>query len=124
MTLARETVAAGPGTITLDVGLPPGYKVNEDASSSIMWTADGGIAEFPRSQPVDLTGTHFPVEIPVDIAEGTGTLRGDLTLVWCREDAEGLCYFEQRRFEVPLDVVASGPSPVLRVGFHLDDPEA
>jgi DNA-binding beta-propeller fold protein YncE len=124
MTLARETVAAGPGTITLDVGLPPGYKVNEDASSSIMWTADGGIAEFPRSQPVDLTGTHFPVEIPVDLEEGTGILRGDLTLVWCREDAEGLCYFEQRRFEVPLDVVASGPSPVLRVGFHLDDPEA
>lgn len=124
VTISPQTVAAGPATIVLEVDLPPGYKVNEDASSSIVWAAEGGVATFPDDPTVDLTGAHFPVEMAVDLEEGSGALLGDLTLVWCREDAEGLCYFEQRRIEAPLDVVATGPSPVLRVGFRLEDPES
>ncbi len=46
----------------------------------------------------------------------------DLALVWCRKDAEGLCLFEQTRFEIPLNVSASGPSASIRLSLELETP--
>jgi len=119
---AEASAAAGPATIVLDIALPEGYKVNEDASSEIVWTETGGVASFHADGRVDLTGTTFPVEIPVELTDGTGSITGDLTLVWCREDAEGLCYLEQRRLDVPIAVAPAGPSSVISIGFAVADP--
>jgi thiol-disulfide isomerase/thioredoxin len=117
------TVAAGAGVAELivDVRLPEGYKVNEDASSSLLLVDGGGVAAFPAGDRVDLTGAAFPVVIPIELRTGTGTLTADLALVWCRKDAEGLCLFEQSRFEVPVDVSASGPSASIRLLRELTD---
>ncbi len=105
------TVAAGPVTIDLDITLPPGHKVNEEAPSSMSWTAEGGV-EFPAGQDQTLTGTHFPVSFPAIVGEDATSLTGDLNLIWCSNDAESLCFIEQARFTVPLLVTGRGGSRI------------
>lgn len=117
------SAGAGPANVVLDVILPEGYKVNDDASSSIVLTKSGAVATFPNGATTDLTGTTFPVQIPLDLQEGRGVLTADLALVWCRKDAEGLCLFERTRFEIPLDVTATGSSASIRLPLTLTAPE-
>lgn len=123
MTLSTVSAGAGTADLILDVVLPDSYKVNEEASSSLLLVDDGGLASFPENGRVDLTGTAFPVAIPLNLHEGLGMVTADLALVWCREDAEGLCLFEQTRFEIPLNVSASGPSASIRLSLELETPE-
>jgi len=122
--IAPVSAGGGMADLVLDVTLPDGYKVNEDASSSMVLTDNGNVASFPAGATTDLTGTAFPVQIPVQLHEGQGSLVADLALVWCRKDAEGLCLFEQTRFEIPLDVSATGPSASIRLALTLTAPEA
>ncbi|MEA2010057.1 MAG: thioredoxin-like domain-containing protein [Actinomycetota bacterium] len=125
MVITLATVSSGAGTadLILDVSIPDGYKVNDEASSSLLLSEDGDVASFPDGNRVDLTGTTFPVVVPLELHEGLGMVTADLALVWCREDAEGLCLFDQTRFEVPLSVSASGPSASIRLSLELETPE-
>ena len=91
--------------------------------SSIALTETSAVADSPGGASTDLTGTTFPVQIPLELHEGKGTLTADLALVWCREDAEGLCLFERTRFEIPLDVAATGQSASIRLPLTLTAPE-
>lgn len=122
ITVATVSAGAGSADVILEVALPDGYKVNDDASSSLLLTDEGGVASFPDGERVDLTGTKFPVVIPFDLHAAHGMVTADLSLVWCREDAEGLCLFEQARFEVPLIVSESGPSASIRLSIELETP--
>ncbi len=119
VTLGTVNAGAGPGELVVDVHLPDGYKVNADASSSLVLVEDGGVGAFSDGDRVDLTGTTFPVVVPIELRQGSGTLIADLALVWCRKDAEGLCLFDQTRFEVPLEIAASGPSASIRLPREL-----
>ncbi len=123
MTLATVSSGAGSADLVLNVVIPDGYKVNDEASSSLLLSDDGGVASFPDGDRVDLTGIAFPVVVPLDLHEGLGMVTADLALVWCREDAEGLCLFEQTRFEIPLHVSSSGPSASIRLSLQLEAPE-
>ncbi len=123
VTLPTVEAAAGPAELILDVTLPAGYKVNEDASSSLFLFEEGGVASFPNGHRIDLTGTKFPVPIGMTLNPGTGSIVADLTLVWCREDAEGLCFFERLRYVVPAQVTASGPAAAIELPLTLDAPE-
>lgn len=124
MVITLAAVSSGPGTadLVLDVAVPDGYKVNEEASSSLFLADEGSVASFPDGDRVDLTGTTFPVVVPLDLREGLGMVTADLALVWCRKDAEGLCLFEQTRFEIPLNVSTSGPSASIRLSLELEAP--
>jgi len=122
VTVPTVSAAAGAAELLLDVDLPEGYKVNEDASSSVKLADDGGVSSFPGGERVDLTGATFPVSIPLELHEGLGVITADLALVWCRKDAEGLCLLEQAHFEVPLDVAATGPSASIRLSLDLTAP--
>jgi DNA-binding beta-propeller fold protein YncE len=116
------SAAAGVAELLLDVDLPDGYKVNDDASSSVTLIEDGGVSSFPAGERIDLTGVTFPVSIPLELHKGLGMITADLALVWCRKDAESLCLLEQARFEVPLDVAPTGPSASIRLPLELTAP--
>ena len=106
------TVGSGDGTVQIDITLPAEHKVNEEAPSSVEWVVNGEVVQFAEAV-VDLTGTKLPVEFPVSFSEGNGRVTGDLTLVWCANDAESLCFIEQLRFGVGLTVEASGPTEIV-----------
>ena len=104
------SVAPGPGFLELDIDLPPDHKVNEDAPSSAEFAVSGGVADFGAGAVISLTGSKFPVTVPVQFEEGTGSITADLTVIYCHEDASSLCFIQQLRFEVDVSV-AGGTSP-------------
>ena len=106
-------VAAGDGVIRLAIELPDGYKVNDDAPSSVSLTASGDIAAFADGDEQSLTGTVLPVDLAAEFSTGTGTITADVTLLYCRNDSEGLCIIEQVLFSQPVTVGASGQSEVV-----------
>jgi DNA-binding beta-propeller fold protein YncE len=112
ISLASIDVGAGAGDLVLNVRLPDGYKVNEEAPSSVGFAATGGIAAFPDGSAQSLTGAKLPVHIGVELTEGAGLVTADVTLLYCRDDSEGLCIIEQVRFEQPLVVAGNGPGVI------------
>ncbi len=108
--LAPITTGPGPGSFVLEFVLPAGYKVNEDAPSSVQWFVSGDAVTMDEAANQSLTGVTFPVEIAAEFAAGASSVTADVTVIYCRADAESLCLIEQVRFMAPINVVAGGPS--------------
>jgi DNA-binding beta-propeller fold protein YncE len=108
--LAPITTGPGPGSFVLEFVLPAGYKVNEDAPSSVQWFVSGDAVTMDETANQSLTGVTFPVEIAAEFAAGASSVTADVTVIYCRADAESLCLIEQVRFMAPINVVAGGPS--------------
>lgn len=107
--------SAGPATLVLNYQLPDGYKVNEDAPSSI--TINGGrtIAALASPTAGDLTGAGLPADVALTLTEGNGTVSFDINLVYCAEDAESLCLIDRVRYEIPLLVGPAGTTTILDI---------
>jgi sugar lactone lactonase YvrE len=111
--LESVTVGAGAGAIDLAIELPEGYKVNEDAPSSIRFVVTGSVAAISEGDEQSLTGVELPLQITADFSAGSGLIAADVTLLYCREDSEGLCIIEQIRFSQPVVVESSGDSVIV-----------
>ena len=108
VTLPTQSAAAGPGTLVLEYELPDGYKVNEEAPSSIEVTAGRSSVRFTAGDVVDLTGTPLPVEIPIELTEGATEARFDVTIIYCEAVNTSLCLIDQARYVVPLEIGPPG----------------
>ena len=104
------TTGPGPGSFVLEFELPDGYKVNEDAPSSVQWFVSGDAVEMDEAADRSLTGATFPIEVAAEFTAGTSSVTADATVIYCRADAESLCLIEQVRFLAPITVAADGPS--------------
>jgi DNA-binding beta-propeller fold protein YncE len=113
ITLEPAQVAPGEGVVTLAIELPPGHKVNEDAPSSIVFDGEASLVTLAGGNEQSITGARLPIDIDATFRSGTGTLTADVTLLYCRDDSEGLCVIEQVRFVQPLDVTDGGSSTIL-----------
>jgi hypothetical protein len=102
--------AAGQATIVLNYQLPDGYKVNEDAPSSLVVAGGKVLLDLSAGETGDLTGTKLPATVSVDLVEGAGDVILDVTLIYCEIVATSLCLIDQVRYELPLDIGPAGPS--------------
>jgi DNA-binding beta-propeller fold protein YncE/thiol-disulfide isomerase/thioredoxin len=113
--LEPVSVSAGGASLVLDYSLPAGYKVNQDAPSSVSISGGDSVARLAAGSTGDITGTDLPVTIPIDLTEGQDTVFIDVTLVYCREDAQSLCFIDRMRYEIPLTVTSSGSDDQIRL---------
>ena len=122
ITLEQIEANAGAASLTLNYTLPDGYKVNEEAPSTLAIAGGGVIALLPAGATYDLTGTDLPVSVPVELVEGSATVVFDVTLIYCETVATSLCLIDQARFEVPMDVGSSGASTQITLNRTIPDP--
>ncbi|MCL1600249.1 MAG: redoxin domain-containing protein [Actinomycetia bacterium] len=122
ITLEQIEANAGAASMTLNYTLPDGYKVNEEAPSTLTIAGGGVIASLPAGATYDLTGTDLPVSVPVELVEGSATVVFDVTLIYCETVATSLCLIDQTRFEVPMDVGSSGASTQITLNRTIPDP--
>jgi thiol-disulfide isomerase/thioredoxin len=108
-----QTVKAGQASLVLEYELPDGYKVNEDAPSSVVIAGGASVVALASDTAGDITGTRIPATVPLVLMEGSGTGLFDVTLIYCRSDATSLCLIDQTRYEVPLNVGPEGASSQL-----------
>ncbi len=113
ITMDALTVSAGTGSIILDIALPDGYKVNEEAPSSVSLVITGSVASLTAGDKQSLTGAELPVELAVEFLDGNGLITADVTLLYCRTDSEGLCIIEQIRFSQPISVGSAGTATIV-----------
>lgn len=119
-TFEVEAVAAGPGAgvIVLDLTLPVGYKLNDIAPLTIVWSVGGDAADFGDHAIVSAVEPGLPLEIPVTWFAGEATLRGELTVYYCMEESSELCLVHQVVIEVPVVVAPGGPSSI-QIGYQV-----
>ncbi len=111
--LPPVALAAGDSVIRLAVELPEGYKINEDAPSSVSLGATGVSVTFAGGEEQSLTGATLPVDLGATFDTGSGTITADVTLLYCKNDSEGLCIIEQVLFRQPVTVGAVGGKEVV-----------
>lgn len=104
---------AGQASLILEYELPDGYKVNEDAPSSVVIVDGGSVIALESDTAGNITGTNMPAVVPIVLTEGSGTALMDVTLIYCRADATSLCLIDQVRYETPLSIEPEGTSSQL-----------
>ncbi len=114
--LPVATVAPGAGMLRLDITLPPGYKINDLAPSSVHWDIDGGAA-LAGDADRSLAGIQFPLEMPVTFT-GSGTVAADIVLIYCEAIKPKVCLIAETRIAAPF-VTAEGGSAVLPLPYTL-----
>lgn len=112
VTMDPVQLAAGAGVITLAIDLPAGHKVNEDAPSSVVFSTDEPVVEATGGSEQSITGAALPLDLAATFQYGSGTLTADVTLLYCRDDSEGLCIVEQVRFVQPIQVADEGTDAI------------
>ncbi len=121
VTLGPIEVAPGSGNLVLNVVLPSGYKVNPLAPSRFEWKVDGNVADLAPEATGSVVNPSFPMEIPATFSAGTGSITGDLYIVYCEAEQESICLIEQARVVVPL-TVGTGSSTV-PIDYEIELPD-
>jgi thiol-disulfide isomerase/thioredoxin/sugar lactone lactonase YvrE len=106
--LDPQTVAAGPGTLRIQVTMPAGYKLNDLAPFTAIFP-ENPVAQVPAdSRDIRITLPDLPVEVPVTFAVGQTDLALDLTVYWCEAINETLCFVDRATLVLPLTVRPDG----------------
>ncbi len=106
--LPPQTVAAGAGTILIDLQMPDGYKLNAQAPLTAIWPDDPVAQIPPESRDLRLIAPQLPVQVPVTFAPGQTDLALALTVYWCEAVNETLCFVDRATLVLPLTVAAEG----------------
>ncbi|MBN1200465.1 MAG: redoxin domain-containing protein [Anaerolineae bacterium] len=122
VSLPPQTVGAGEGTIQINITMPEGYKLNDQAPFTAIWPEDA-IAQVPDdSRDIRIVLPDLPLDVPVTFAEGQTDLSVDLTIYWCEAVNETLCFVERVQLVTPLTVTADGSEHVVALEHALVPP--
>jgi sugar lactone lactonase YvrE len=97
-------LAPGQGRVTLQIALPPGYKVNDEAPSSVQWQVEGGAVSLAAGADRYEAGLPLPLEVGGVFREGSALVRADVSLVYCEAEKPKVCLVERVRLEAPVEV--------------------
>jgi thiol-disulfide isomerase/thioredoxin len=100
--LAAQSIGPGDASLTLELELPVGYKLNAQAPSALSVTASPG--EIVNFNPEPIRNPRFPVAIPIKVAEGDALITANFVLYYCEAAKETLCYFKEARVSIPVRV--------------------
>ena len=127
---ALETVnlplqAAEPGdaNFILALRLPPGYKLNQEAPSSVTVSCDRmEVLSFVDGGKHTFLRPHFPIEMALALREGRAAIRVDLVLYLCEEEEESLCLYQEVRLNLPVEVRKGAGKREIPLRYELKEP--
>jgi DNA-binding beta-propeller fold protein YncE len=103
-----QEVAPETKTLWLEIELPKGTKFNPGAPFRIRVVSDR-----PQSIAVgtlNITQGAHRLSLPITPKSGEATLTVEMSINYCAEGNEGLCYYKEARLAIPLRVAAGGSS--------------
>ena len=115
-------VGQGSGQVVLNIKLPAGYKVNEEAPAAFEWRVEGDMAVLAPDANRSVVAPQFPLETGVTFKPGSGQLTADLAIFYCEAQTESICLIEQVRLEAPLTVMEQGQAS-LTIDYEIDLPD-
>ena len=102
--LETQNMAIGGGEIVLRLGFPTDFKINPLIDSWLELTSDSDVLHI-EAQNVPVAASE--VRVPIALTAGQGELKAALTLYYCREGEEALCFIETVAYSVPFQADAA-----------------
>jgi thiol-disulfide isomerase/thioredoxin len=98
--------------LTVELQLPAGYKINEEAPTSYLvdfpaaGAQPGPIVRDKLDKPITVAkpSTTFDIALPLNAQTGRDTVRISLNYFYCRTGAEGICKVGSVVWTVPLEL--------------------
>ena len=111
--------------VSVNVTLPPEYKLNELAPVSYRVTAEGEQTLIPAERlGLRRRGTiadgQLRLEVPLTGQEGSATIDLAVTFGYCRGGTGGLCKLRTSRYTIPLQVTAGASATALELTATAD----
>ena len=95
-------VQAGQGSLRLSLRLPEHYQINPLIDSTLELYADGD-----QSDLAAIVALADPsLTLPLTLSPGSGELTAELTIYYCRETEEELCFIDMAQYVIPLEASA------------------
>ncbi len=114
--LEPQAVSPRATQLLIEIELPEGTHLNADAPSRLeVSSADSQVAEV-EAPAVGVKDQL--IAIPIRLNPGETTLQAGLSLYYCREGEQALCFFREQRLEIPLRVIPGGPD-VLKISHRI-----
>ncbi len=112
-----RTIQAGPTSLTVNVEIPPPFKLNPGSPLEYQVELDGAtLTSGIRTAEQD---GQFPIEIPLEFSDGETELRVAIGLVYCKEGQEdGVCLVKSLRWTLPVETASDGEE-TLRIEHRL-----
>lgn len=119
--LVPQRVKAGQVTLNLGLELPKDYKLTPDAPSKVIVSVeDRGSVHLPSdSHSLTVDSPQFPVAIPLQVQEGEGKITAEIVVYYCQTAKEGLCFFKNARFVLPVEVQNGAGEDQITVSYSV-----
>ncbi len=114
--LELQLLAPGVGALELQLALQEDYKINPLIDSLLELSSDDG-----WNERIIVTGTDL--SLPFDFGDGKGKLNADLTLYYCREGEEALCFIETATWVIPYNASGEGEKSAVTLYREVVAPE-
>jgi hypothetical protein len=115
--LPVQSVAPGEAALTVNLELPAGCKLNQEAPSTFsLESADINIAAVDEKSAKNLPVANLPLSLTVPVKEGKTTLQAAFRLNFCDEKL-GLCFLKEAVLNLPVEVKKSVPNKKLAIVY-------
>ena len=111
--LAAQTVEPGDVSLSLNLELPKGYKLNALAPSAVAIAAGTAADQLIRNP-------SFPITVTLKLTEGEATLKANFVIYYCESEKESLCYFKEAVVSVPVSVKSGSGNRKLSAVYKLE----
>lgn len=119
VTLEPQDMLAGAGDVTLTITLPENFKINDLIDSRLEFSSDSDAIQFDAGgDTTAVVVADKSVSVPVTFAAGDGEVSAELTLYYCREGEEALCFIETVNYVAPVTVVEDGDDLSTRIALE------
>ncbi|HXG23535.1 MAG TPA: NHL repeat-containing protein, partial [Chthonomonadales bacterium] len=108
--LSQQQIAPGVKALHIEIRLPKGTRLNKNAPFHIVATSDR--PESVGVGPLNISAPSSKLTIPISPRAGTANITVKMSINYCAEGNEGLCYFKEAKLVVPMKVTPSGASSV------------
>ena len=102
---AQQTIEPGDATLTLQLELPAGYKLNALAPSAVaVAPAQKQVVSLKDAAGENIRNPKFPVSIPIKAVEGETTVEARYVIYYCEAAKESLCFIKEAKITLPVKV--------------------
>jgi thiol-disulfide isomerase/thioredoxin len=115
--IPAQEIEPGEATLTLNLELPKGYKLNTLAPSALKLTTSDKSLSINTESP--LRNPKFPLSVPIKVSEGEATVNADFVIYYCESEKESLCYFKEAVIRVPVIVKKGAGRRALTATYKL-----
>jgi hypothetical protein len=117
ISLPAQAVAPGEATLTVNLQLPEGCKLNQEAPSTLgLQTADAAVVALDEKYAQNLPVANLPLCLTVPLKEGKTMVQAAFRLNFCDEKL-GLCFFKEAVVNLPVEVSKTSTNKKLEVVY-------